>query len=178
MVKCVALLNTPSDTYVAKWRIIFTKFFATLITHNINRFSVNPQFIARLFGYPSYGDSDQLLEGALMSAYCGFETIDQRFKYLRDNRIPTLFLMSENDNLLDKKYFFDAIKNLGGDKNESFNYDIFDGNKTDVKLVSNLVNNESNLQVINIRPAGHFAFIKFSDIVNHYIEKLIKSIRS
>lgn len=113
-----------------------------------------------------------------MAANSGFDTLEKRLKYLKENKIPTLYLITERDNILEKKYFFDAINIINDHKNNSYNYDIFDGNKTDVKLVSNYENDANILQVVNIRPAGHFAFIKFSNIFNPYVEKLINSTQS
>jgi pimeloyl-ACP methyl ester carboxylesterase len=129
--------------------------------------ALKPHLIAHKVGYPmSLANVDEVLLTVTISLFVEHEKLHQRLQQLKNKRIPTLVVYGERDKLVLKNSFNKLLEDLGVNQKD-LNYFSADG------TIEKTITNEDWIKVLIFRNGGHFAYAKYSDIVNNQINKLL-----
>ena len=100
---------------------------------------------------------------------CDKNKLNASFKWLKENKIPTIFAFGQRDSLIPKETFYEFLNYLRANEN-SFKY--YDSKGSLERHEAN----EDWIKVLVFRSGGHFAYLNFSEIVNEEISNVIQKL--
>ncbi|RWS27069.1 DUF1057 domain containing protein-like protein [Leptotrombidium deliense] len=112
---------------------------------------------------------DNVLLSATTMFYSNVEKLEHHLHDIRNRGIPTLYVFSENDKLIEAKVFYEMASMLGVQQ-EDFTVFDKDGNLITKTLPKN------NVTTLCFHSGGHYAFLKHAAIVNQWIDDLLFSV--
>lgn len=98
--------------------------------------------------------------------YSNYKHLDKYLKKIKENKIPTLWVCSENDRLIEKEIFNEMIDIIGAKESNIQKYDC------NGEMVSHY-RSDSNIRVLYFNNGGHYAFLKYSDKVVKECDKFL-----
>ncbi|XP_054152401.1 uncharacterized protein LOC128951179 [Oppia nitens] len=167
-------LFCPQPLWLSKNVLFYSELTSYLAKHKLGiklMDTIRPDRIAHRFGYPmSYANVDEvLLTVCFGSISLNQQLLHQRLQFIRQHKIPTLMVLGERDKLILKNNLKYLFQDLGVNDSHFVKYlsdkdnDRSD-NKTNDKSENDI--NKDWIKVLSFADGGHFAFNKFSNIVN------------
>ena len=147
---------------------------------NLIRFTLNPtgraifrklgKYIFALKGVPVRTDSlDDVIHAGTVMFLSESERLSGFLETLRQQKPNLLYIYSENDKLVEKQIFYEMAQILDAKESQYSKYDA-EGNC----IVRG--SQDDWMKIIQFAKGGHYAFLKFSNIVNPAIEELLDQV--
>ena len=135
--------------------------------------------ILRLMGQPFMDKQNRAIDttmwGGLTMRYAELDKYVTYLRELRTNPIPTLITISDRDKLISMRNFSAMLELMGSCVEDAVNYD--DSGQLLNESVDSVIQSKAIeqrwLKVIRFTNGNHFAFIKYSDVINEVISEFL-----
>jgi hypothetical protein len=126
--------------------------------------------ILNLKGVPVKTDNvDNVLLSATTMYFSGIEKLPGYLSSVRENRVPLLYVFSENDRLVDTKVFYEMADMLGAEEDHFSRY-------TPQGSLDKPCRANDWMKIMAFKSGGHYAFLKHAPTVNQEILALLQKV--